>query len=149
MPDVGRFDLTVCGVLSQRNCYFNYLASLRSRYRRVSGDGETAMGAFDDRRDIAAPVCHRSSDLGIVPFHLWQRGGRTVENDSLHPVAERRLRGILIARLLCSATPLVVTNQRPFVTMDVRERKDVVRVGVNYRFNLGSPVVAKYWTRLA
>jgi outer membrane immunogenic protein len=43
-----------------------------------------------------------------------------------------------------TTTPLVVTNQRPYVTMDVRERKDVVRVGVNYRFNLGGPVVANY-----
>jgi outer membrane immunogenic protein len=33
-------------------------------------------------------------------------------------------------------------TQRPFITMDVRERKDVVRVGFNYRFNMATPVLA-------
>ncbi len=34
--------------------------------------------------------------------------------------------------------------QRPFLTTDIRERKEVVRVGVNYRFNWAGPVVARY-----
>ena len=29
-------------------------------------------------------------------------------------------------------------------TQSIRERKDVVKVGLNYRFNLGQPVVAKF-----
>jgi outer membrane immunogenic protein len=43
-----------------------------------------------------------------------------------------------------TVTPTVIQTQRPFTTMDVRERKDVVRVGVNYRFNMGGPAVARY-----
>jgi outer membrane immunogenic protein len=34
--------------------------------------------------------------------------------------------------------------QRPFLTMDVRERKEVVRVGVDYRFNMAGPVAARF-----
>jgi outer membrane immunogenic protein len=33
---------------------------------------------------------------------------------------------------------------RAFLTTDIRERKEVVRAGFNYRFNTASPVVAKY-----
>jgi outer membrane immunogenic protein len=33
---------------------------------------------------------------------------------------------------------------RIFTTQSIRERKDVVKVGLNYRFNLAQPVVAKY-----
>jgi outer membrane immunogenic protein len=37
-------------------------------------------------------------------------------------------------------------NQRPFLTTDIRERKEVVRVGVNYRFWTGAPaaIAARY-----
>jgi outer membrane immunogenic protein len=31
-----------------------------------------------------------------------------------------------------------------FTTQSIRERKDLVKVGINYRFNLAQPVVAKY-----
>jgi outer membrane immunogenic protein len=35
-------------------------------------------------------------------------------------------------------------GQGQFLTTDIRERKEVVRAGFNYRFNMASPVVAKY-----
>jgi outer membrane immunogenic protein len=37
-----------------------------------------------------------------------------------------------------------VTRGTPFQIDSIRERKDVVKVGVNWRFNMAQPVVAKY-----